>query len=537
LLFLSLIIAAARLHTYNEPRSHDITYFAVVGHGLLHGQHLYSELWDNKPPAPYLTYAATELVAGYGPLQVYLLGLAAAVLALIGVYAAVFAITSNRSAALWGSAFWAVISTSLQFDANEPNCEVFTNVCLIWAIALIAKACGREMSTARALGIGAVLALATLYKPFFIIHAALFATVHVICSEPGKYRRALLDVVKIASAGAAAWVLTIGYFAATQRWQIFYDSNVTYNHFYSPRPWLAMANATPYLIPPVSEQFLNYSPLLVLIALGVLVKSQSDRYVKWLLISFAAATYLAVATPAKFFGHYFQLWLPVLAITSGWALERIRLSPISRWCRPQVLAFTVSLLLVACEFPNYMMDPYESSQKYNGNSIVDMYKTSSFVESLLKPGEQLVQFGICPEFYFIGHRLSPTGVLFASHLDGPLGRMLSERLFEDLKRSRPEVIVMERRFEDFLYDRRLRSVFEEEYEPIPDHANYYGFTILMRRGGALAARLGACEPASDAKAAGANGREQPCRQAGRAIHPLQHPGSSSAARPSGSPAS
>jgi hypothetical protein len=32
---------------------------------MLAGRHLYSDLWDHKPPAIHITFAAGELVAGY----------------------------------------------------------------------------------------------------------------------------------------------------------------------------------------------------------------------------------------------------------------------------------------------------------------------------------------------------------------------------------------------------------------------------------------------------------------------------------------
>src|SRR6266446_1786321 len=86
LLLLATVIVAARLHTIDEPLELDLTNYAVVAHELLAGRKLYSEFWDSKPPAVYITFAVGELVAGYSPRAVYLLNVTAALATLLGVY-------------------------------------------------------------------------------------------------------------------------------------------------------------------------------------------------------------------------------------------------------------------------------------------------------------------------------------------------------------------------------------------------------------------------------------------------------------------
>ena len=66
LLVLCGLLVLLRLHTYDEPLERDITTYAVIGHELLGGKALYTDLWDHKPPAIYVTYAAAELLSGYG---------------------------------------------------------------------------------------------------------------------------------------------------------------------------------------------------------------------------------------------------------------------------------------------------------------------------------------------------------------------------------------------------------------------------------------------------------------------------------------
>ena len=73
---LTAVLAVQRLHTYDEPLERDITTYAVIGREALSGRWLYSDLWDNKSPLVFATYAAGELVAGYGPSAIFTLGVA-----------------------------------------------------------------------------------------------------------------------------------------------------------------------------------------------------------------------------------------------------------------------------------------------------------------------------------------------------------------------------------------------------------------------------------------------------------------------------
>src|SRR5580692_12738156 len=77
LFVLTLVIGLERFHTYREPLERDISTYAVVAQGLLSGRSLYSDLWDDKPPAIHFTYAMAEAVGGYGAFSIYLLNVLA----------------------------------------------------------------------------------------------------------------------------------------------------------------------------------------------------------------------------------------------------------------------------------------------------------------------------------------------------------------------------------------------------------------------------------------------------------------------------
>jgi len=85
-------------------------------------------------------------------------------------------------ALLWGAVFWTLVCGDVWLQANQPNAEVFINACVVWAFALLVRAGGRPRLW-RALAIGGLFALASLYKPIAIAPAALLGLAHVVATD------------------------------------------------------------------------------------------------------------------------------------------------------------------------------------------------------------------------------------------------------------------------------------------------------------------------------------------------------------------
>src|SRR5262249_36975248 len=150
---------------------------------------LYADLWDNKSPLVYATYGAAELVAGYGPPAIFLLGVLAAIATLLGVYRAARRMTGTTSAGLWAAAFWTAVAADQGLQANQPNLEVFMNATLVWVFAEFLAA------RRRPLVIGALCALASLYKLVVLPIVALW----LLCDVAVAVRQAGRDVRRAAA--------------------------------------------------------------------------------------------------------------------------------------------------------------------------------------------------------------------------------------------------------------------------------------------------------------------------------------------------
>ncbi|MBA3323014.1 MAG: hypothetical protein H0T45_16445, partial [Pyrinomonadaceae bacterium] len=73
LIALAAFIVAERVWAYRKPIQRDVSIYAVIGHELLGGRPLYSDLLELRPPAVMVTYAIGEAIVGYGRHTILLL--------------------------------------------------------------------------------------------------------------------------------------------------------------------------------------------------------------------------------------------------------------------------------------------------------------------------------------------------------------------------------------------------------------------------------------------------------------------------------
>jgi Dolichyl-phosphate-mannose-protein mannosyltransferase len=504
LLVLGATIAVARLHTFDEPLERDITTYAVIGHELLAGRRLYSDLWDHKPPAIHLTFAAAEAVAGYGPREVYLLNVLAGLATMLGVWAAASACARSRAAGLLAAALWVVTSGDLALQANQPNTEVFLNACLIWALALLVPARRGRAEAWSTLAAGTLFALASLYKPVAVAVAVAAAAALVVMPRPGGAARRdrLTRVALLALPGAVAWLGLFGWFAASHRLGDVFDALVTFNRAYAGNlSGNAVAALAPTRLIPAEMRAVLPIPAAALLALAWAWLARRHRTAPSgpaqeppaagpLLAAYAVGVAAAVALPGRFYPHYDQLWLPIFAVSAAWATDRLRRALPKRG-RPVAYALSAVLLgsLVLLQLPSYLLSPDEWSERKYGAVFVATRRAATAIDTLLTPGETFYEWGAETGLYFYTRRDPPTGVFFNFPLlGGPLAGKLSLRVIRDLAAARPELVVVASP-DTVSFSTPVLQWVAQHYVAIPPDALRGAGFLLARRGGALEARL------------------------------------------------
>ncbi|HUG01808.1 MAG TPA: glycosyltransferase family 39 protein, partial [Longimicrobiales bacterium] len=154
LLTLAVAAAAARIPFAWQYPNPDISLFSVVGHRLLQGDALYTDVFDIKPPLTFLLYALSEALVGQGAGQIILLGAAASISAMAGCYA--LAREIEPRAGLVAAFLWLLFSVDVTLEAQHPNGELLANAALVWAVVFVVRS--------RAAPAGLLFAAATLVK-------------------------------------------------------------------------------------------------------------------------------------------------------------------------------------------------------------------------------------------------------------------------------------------------------------------------------------------------------------------------------------
>jgi hypothetical protein len=419
LLGLGLAIAALRARTYAEPIDHDLVTYMYVADAMNRGGRTYDDAWEIKPPGIYLIYALGERVAGFGAPQLYLINVGAAVATLVGVSAAGAA--HGRAAGLWSAAFWTLLCAAPSLRANQPHAEVFINGCIVGALALLLRGFEATQRAWPAVAVGVLFALGSMLKQLVVIDAMILSSVHVATAAglPGGRRRALRDVVIMATIGAAAWGLVIGAFALDGRLEMFWLTIFVTPRAYVHAPLFALYRyIREGLFLPRSLWFAV--PVGALVLLGALRDRGALRSRPWALyLSALVALQIKIAlSGTAFLPHYYQYWLPMLAIGAGWAAgaKSSRAGGLPEWIMPAAGAIVVSFLLVQ-QGRYYLLSADDWSRLKHGNGTILGRDFGRAIVGVLRPEETFYQHGNDPElYYYSGHR-PPTLLLWTNFLN------------------------------------------------------------------------------------------------------------------------
>jgi hypothetical protein len=474
LLALACLIAGLRWLTRHQPPEWDIGTYLVIGHELTNGGRLYLDIWDSKPPGVFVTYALAERITGYGTGQVYLLSVAAAIATLAGVYVA--ASVQSRAAGLWAAAFWAGICFDALTGADLPNTEVFMNAAMVWAVAILLGDNSRWRAPLLA---GVLLALATLYKQVALAPVAGLLAADLICSNR---REALTRAVTTLLVVAAVWSAVFGYFAATGRSWIFWQTMFVYPRFYagSLAHNLLEAFHPRNLFP---RAMLHIAPLAVAALLALLPRPAGlPRRAGVILPGWAVGTFFAVAWPGHFWSHYFQLYFPILAIVGGWGVDRLVRSPALKPVFGRALGVMLAVALLVPQAGWAILQPDKFiERKYGPSFFSRALSDAREIDSLLPADQTFYIWSDEAWMYFTTRRRPPAAGLWKHHtLEGPLAGWLSRRTVEQLEQNPPRLFID---WEDLPSppDHPITQFRERTYRPLDDGRTRWPFRVYIRR--------------------------------------------------------
>lgn len=503
LMMLMAVISLQRLYTYDQPLTSDAAHFAVIAHENLKGRGLYTDLFEVSPPATFVSYGLAELLVGYGPRAIWLLNNLTAIITLLGVYKAVRALGSERSAAIWAAAFWAVISNDCLLDASHPMRETFVNPCVVWAFALLAGTDFRRSLTWRTVLVGSLFALGTLYKQVAIGTAAALGVAHILAAPDGSSRRmAIRQVLVFAATGAVVWGVVCLYFAVRHRFADFWE--VAFSSL-SEHQGNLMTGLIKRMWPTdlFHETVLFTAPLFCLLVTGVVFGLTGDqRRPSVLILGFLAGTFIAFGLNSTQTFYHRQLYLPVASVGAGWAVGVLGASRPWR-IAARAGAVAAMFFLLCYELPYYRLPPDEWTAREGygyGRVMVMARDLAREINQLLLPGEGFCQLASEPELYFYTRRSPPSRfvtVVFALNPSFSRRAKYAQQMVADVLYHRPELLVITTWSVNGgdLAREPFASVLPQ-YRTLPGTYQRGPFVLLCLKGGNLESRLSRLTPAS-----------------------------------------
>ncbi|HXL72296.1 MAG TPA: hypothetical protein VN963_01615, partial [bacterium] len=415
--------------------------YAVIGHELLKGRSLYSDLWDHKPPAIHITFSIAEKIVGYGQSEIYFLGLVTALLTLLGIYRAGSLAGSGVAGGLWAAAIWTVISSDMILQANLPNTEAFINAILIWTFLLLASSQPKMWHMNLA---GILLALGTLYKPQIVIFAFLFsAASFFFMASRKRFLNTMKTSLRLTIPTLIAWTSCFYYFRRKHHLNDFWDTQFTFNRFYG-------GNLISNLIKGFHPQYLAPSfmwflaPVVLLMLVGFILSFRRLEKSWLFLAAYMAGVCFSVSVAGMFFRHYYQFWLPVLSVGGGWAIvmmgKRLKAFTQGLYLLPGILCIG---FLIFYEAPNYLLDANNwSIEKFDSSLFIKDKQLGDLLSRNLKPGQSFYLVGQEPSVYFYSRKSPPVGLVYTTPATwGPLSNYLTAKLLTDLANAKPDVLI------------------------------------------------------------------------------------------------
>lgn len=442
---LALVVATMLLRalTYEEAFGRDLMVYVTVAERWLGGAALYAEVWDHKPPAALGAVAFFVWLFGPTPLAIYLLGLSCFALTLIGVHLAARRF-AGRAAAYPAGLLWFAFGNDPLLGANQPNVESLILPCMAWSFALLAGREAREgarwtlVGARRAWALGCLFLLATAFKQVMIFLPVAVAVALLLPSlfgRNGAWRGALGDCLRFAAVGLLGWLATFAYFWAVGSFAAFYDAVFAYNQTYAGN---ILANiAKGFLI--VHRSPGAYPYVVAAIFFALIALSRGLRADHRLVAAFLIGLGLAIFAPGRYYGHYYQLLTPILAVVGGALVARLA----GRWA--PILLSLLAALFALTSFVRYDPDrlPVLLDARHGLESL-ESRRLGEVLAERLPEDASFFHWGAEPGLYFWSERPAPVDFVYNYLLLRPEGAEGTARLLATLERLRPTLVIAKR---------------------------------------------------------------------------------------------
>ena len=470
LIALCLVPVLLYLPFLGAPFERDEGTYATVAQGILKGQVPYRDLFDNKPPLVYLWYALSFALFGEGveaPRIVASVMLSITTLALFAQARLLF----SRGVAYIAAAFFAA-STGVPFLALHANTEAYMLLPLVTSVATFTVGINsgklRWFAVAGLLG---ALAMGTKQVAMWnLLALAIVALYWRWRSDATGWDRFAPLVALVAGSALGLAVIATPFYVMGALDDLVY-ANFSYNWLYVG--FLTWGERLIDMGSGLAFVSVAAAPLLAGAIFGLLtILRRSKRTTDYLIIGWAAASAIGVASGGRFFPHYFLHLVPAMALLAGIVIyDRLARRDLQMTSRPAIV-FGLLLVVISLTTNAVLYVAPKPAERRVAETIFvqkeweEASKTIGlYIQERTSPDETIFNFGREPQIYFYADR-QPAAQFFydwAYQYD----ETTLERTVEVLRLERPAYIIDSVQPPLFLPGPRpasLKRLLDDDYE-------------------------------------------------------------------------
>ena len=210
-----------------------------------------------------------------------------------------------------------------------------------------------------------------------------------------------------------------------------------------------------------SEDFLLWLPCLA--GFGMIWLDERMRPMRWWLLGFSVASILTTFPGFYFRTHYFLLVLPALGLLAGCAVsgacawsQKTVMAKFSQW-PAGIYALLLVLTVVKTSDVWRVFASQGAHALYGAELFPEAEVVSKFIHDNSPPDARIAVLGSEPEIYFLSHRHSATGYIYAYPLmePQPFAGVMQRGMINEIETNAPDFVVFVNR--DFSWHQTTQS--------------------------------------------------------------------------------
>lgn len=457
---------AFRLWTLRLPLDRDEGAYGTIGRGLLEGVVPYRDVFDHKPPAVYIFYAAASAIGGDPVVAVRAGSALLFAVTLLLVFAVARRVYGPRAGAVAALAF-ALIGNDMTIEGARANTEqimlpalVGSLYCFLRGVPQMTGASARATSWRWLCAAGVLGGVAVLTKPVAawpLLCLALFAA----WPRDDGNRIGFAAPLALLASAAVPIVACIALYAALGATPEFYDSVVRFNSTYVRYFWDNGHRGAITDFSPLASPFAMLAFASAFLAFAL---PPGSRRVHALIVLWTAANLVGAKMGVRTFGHYFVPVTPGIALLSAAFVEAVlaltpRAASLPSWQRFAPAA--AALILAAgwqlrenAQF--YVLDsPATRIQREFGQQgpmlFAEAGDVSSYLAGATSADDEILVWTAEAEVYYLADRKPASRYVYGLSL--AFASESVETLRRDFVERRPRAVVINRR--DGIADQEL----------------------------------------------------------------------------------